>query len=487
MNKLSSIGKKGSLIFVPTLVVMSFVLVGYAAVLFQMQKPVTRQSIGEAAASLMESYSDGEGFLFYLDKSAEYAANDAVYDLASNGGLKEGGGCIKKDDYIIWHKNCRPSKERHETSFIRYFENRFNGYIGILYANRKPGYEYDFEAADGKLTFKGMSINPFVVQVEGKITGEKAKTGIVLPEDCKQDYSKVEAESQRYENIINKYAQLHDMETIALKCMIKQESDFKSDAISDCGAAGLMQLMPGTASDEGIKNLFNGIKSLNAGCDGGYAKNLREALAKDPNGLKQEDGRFDPEQNIKAGSGYIKKQLNSFGDLRLALAAYNAGPGNIRRSNMMIPPITETQRYVGCIMKCIDENKQKESKISGAAVGTENFNAEEVEALGVYGANASFIVKLDHDFSVYDEIYSVMDEKAKNGCLLDPPDEDIKNCFSDEIGMRWNALKKEGDVVYMEVDTGKKIERFNKIEDDSIIIRFGINLANWEKPEEVEF
>src|SRR3989344_5289263 len=103
--------RKGSLVFVPTIVIMTFVLVAYAAVLFQTQAPVTKQTVGEIAANLIAAYNTGENFLFYSDKSAEYAAYDTIYGLASNGGAKEGSGCIKKDGYIIWHKNCQPSEE----------------------------------------------------------------------------------------------------------------------------------------------------------------------------------------------------------------------------------------------------------------------------------------------------------------------------------------------------------------------------------------
>lgn len=99
-----------------------------------------------------------------------------------------------------------------------------------------------------------------------------------------------------------------------LAAISKQESGWRTDAGSPAGARGLMQLMPGTAASLGVTNIL------------------------------------DPFQNALGGAKYIKQQIDAFGSLKLALAAYNAGPGNVQRYGG-IPPFPETQHYVRAVLE----------------------------------------------------------------------------------------------------------------------------------------
>lgn len=121
-----------------------------------------------------------------------------------------------------------------------------------------------------------------------------------------------------FDEIIERHASANRLEKALVKAVIKAESNYNPKAISNKGAQGMMQLIPETA---------------------------REMRVADP---------FDPEDNIRGGTRYLRKLLDLFnGNLDLALAAYNAGPGAVRQHGG-IPPYTETRNYVQRVKGFID-------------------------------------------------------------------------------------------------------------------------------------
>ena len=124
----------------------------------------------------------------------------------------------------------------------------------------------------------------------------------------------------RFDRLIAEAAMKYDVDADLIRAVIKAESNFNPRARSPVGAEGLMQLMPALQKDFGIT---------------------------DP---------FDPRQNVMGGVRYLKKLLDKHGNnIALALASYNAGPGNVARYGNQIPPFRETRNYVKKITKWYNE------------------------------------------------------------------------------------------------------------------------------------
>lgn len=134
-----------------------------------------------------------------------------------------------------------------------------------------------------------------------------------------------------YDQMVHQSAARYGVDPNLVFAVMRQESGFKTRAVSHKGASGLMQLMPGTARRFGVTNIF------------------------------------DPAQNIDAGTKYLRLLLDMFnGDVKLALAGYNAGENAVINSGYQIPRYRETQNYVKSISARYSRNKHTAAKPKAA-------------------------------------------------------------------------------------------------------------------------
>ena len=191
-------------------------------------------------------------------------------------------------------------------------------------------------------------------------------------------------------DIFEKAAVKYNVPVNLLKAIGKAESDFKADAVSRSGAQGVMQLMPKTAEYLGVKD------------------------------------SFDPEQNIMGGAKYISELLKKYdGDTTLALAAYNAGMGNVSKYGG-VPPFKETQNYVVKVAKFMNQN------LDAGSLRSVKSNVPTTSTIPIAPSfnNRYYTVPLasntsaDEDLSLLDSIFSEADYLKLLDMILKEMEED---------------------------------------------------------------
>lgn len=151
---------------------------------------------------------------------------------------------------------------------------------------------------DAQIKVKTLDDGSRLVFNENQVQRARRTAGRLLP-----------VPEQELADLIDHHARRQGLHPQLVQAVMQVESGYNPRALSNKGAMGLMQLMPDTAK------------------------------------LLQVSDAWDPEQNIRGGTAYLRQQMDRFGDLRLALAAYNAGPSAVAKYDG-IPPYTETQSYV---------------------------------------------------------------------------------------------------------------------------------------------
>jgi soluble lytic murein transglycosylase-like protein len=140
------------------------------------------------------------------------------------------------------------------------------------------------------------------------------------------------ARATQYDALVDAEARAAAVEPNLLRAVIVVESGFNSRAVSTRGAVGLMQLMPATARQFGVSD------------------------------------RYDPQQNVRGGARYLGFLINRFRqNVRLALAAFNAGEDAVDRYAGQIPPFAETLEYVPKVMRIYQALTERQSRTAGGA------------------------------------------------------------------------------------------------------------------------
>lgn len=185
-------------------------------------------------------------------------------------------------------------------------------------------------------------LSPTAVSSTGKAAGNSATASAtettfkstLIDEVADLVGKETAAKETNLDAIFEKAAETFGVPVKLLKAMAKAESNFNPNAVSSCGAQGIMQLMPATSAALGVTN------------------------------------PFDPEQNIMGGAKYISDKIKKYdGDITLALAAYQAGSGNVAKYGG-VPPFKSTQTYINNIYKYMGEDLSAGTVTTSGTAGT---------------------------------------------------------------------------------------------------------------------
>lgn len=180
---------------------------------------------------------------------------------------------------------------------------------------------YAFSEEDGTVVLSNLRMNRRSVVLIRDETAQTGQTG-ALPASTGLLGKLKKAE---YQQAVLDVARSYGVDSALLHAVISVESRYSAKAVSNKGAVGLMQLMPGTAKRYGVAD------------------------------------SFDPIQNLQGGTQYLRDLLKMFqGDLNLALAAYNAGENAVIRAGHRIPPYEETKNYVQRVQSLYAEFKSRQ-------------------------------------------------------------------------------------------------------------------------------
>ncbi len=188
---------------------------------------------------------------------------------------------------------------------------KFTDANGVVHLSDRPTDSHSQLIYAGKNPLP-MQVIPFSGSSNGKAKNPSNTSTYSTP------FTPSNQKAQQYAALIDEAAQKAKVDPALVHAVVKAESAYNPDAVSPKGAVGLMQLMDGTARRYGVTD------------------------------------RYDPTENLSAGTRYLRDLLDMFNDTKLAVAAYNAGENAVIRHGNQIPPYRETKGYVTRVLSLYD-------------------------------------------------------------------------------------------------------------------------------------
>ena len=235
-----------------------------------------------------------------------------IQNLLNSGGQAQ---AMERYAQILARANARDAQKAQNTQNTQKPQSYQNP-LDTIYPNTKVNNTQSFEnilKSSAKSNFGTLLLDPKIKEVNAQIVKQSPQVSLnqaLIEATAVQANIKQPANKAQILNVVSQISKKHGVDEKLVQALIKQESGFNPNAKSKAGAMGLMQLMPQTAKNMGVKDPYNTV------------------------------------QNVEGGVKYLKSMLNKYnGNVILALAAYNAGPGAVDKYSG-VPPYKETQNYV---------------------------------------------------------------------------------------------------------------------------------------------